>query len=363
MSKPISITILNTAFKIISFFIPVKKRALFLGSPRNSTLMENDQLVYDALTCDKKVIVKTMPHTIKDIIYISFYIMNSQVIVLDDNYRYLAYIPLKEKQKLVQLWHGPGAFKKVALALPNHPIIEEYTHAQYDAYISTSPEISDHIEECFHVKPEVVKALGYPLSDLLINNKGDLEEEFYEKFPQFKDKNVILYLPTYRRYEHMNLLDFDYQIDWKSLNDYLVKTNSVFLVKRHPLQIHENIDFVPKNYENIIDLGDVGHLTLLAGANIFITDYSSAFFDYLMLDRPIIFYCPDTEEYLAKTGIYFNFPDDLPGHYCETCDELINTLENIDMNVNYEEFKKRFMGSCDGHSTEKVVKLIEGYLD
>lgn len=325
--------------------------------------MENGQLVYNKLTCEKKVITKTMPHNLKDILYISFYIMTSKVLVLDDHYRYFVYIPLKKNQKLVQMYHGPGAFKKVALELPGHPPIEKYYHDQYDAYISTSPDISDHIESCFGVSPDVVKPLGYPLSDELINNRKELEDKFYHKFPQWKNINVILYLPTYRRYEHEKLQDFDYQINWKSLNDYLDETNSVFLVKRHPIQIHNNIEFVPKNYDNIIDLGDIGHLTLLAGANVFITDYSSAFFDYLMLDRPIIFYCPDTEEYLSKNGIYFDFPKDLPGHYCETSDELIETLKNIDYDVNYDEFKKRFMGSCDGHSTEKVVKLIEGYLD
>ena len=42
----------NSIYKIFSSILPVKRRILFLGSPRNKTLMENDQLVYDALTCD-----------------------------------------------------------------------------------------------------------------------------------------------------------------------------------------------------------------------------------------------------------------------------------------------------------------------
>ncbi|SDA62597.1 CDP-glycerol glycerophosphotransferase family protein [Methanobrevibacter millerae] len=363
MSKPFSLKIINSIFKIISSILPVKRRVLFLGSPRNATLMENDQLVYDALTCDKKVIIKPMPHTLRDIFHISFFIMTSKVIVLDDNYRYFAYIPLKNNQKLVQLWHGPGAFKKVALALPNHPIIEEYTHAQYDAFIISSPHVSDHFENCFKLSPNRIKPLGYPLSDLLINNKTELKHEFLEKFPELENKNIILYLPTYRRYEHMELLDFDYGIDWEQLNQYLTETHSVFLVKRHPLQIHDKIEFVPKNYERIIDLGDVSYLSLMVGADVFITDYSSAFFDYLLLDKPIIFYCTDSEEYISKTGIYLKFPEDLPGHYCKTFNELLDTLNNLENEVNYKEFKDKYMESCDGHSTEKVVNLIMGYLE
>ena len=363
MDKPFSIKIINSIYKIFSSILPVKRRVLFLGSPRNETLMENDQLVYDALTCDKKVIIKPMPHHLWDIIYISFFIMTSKVIVLDDNYRYFAYIPLKNNQKLVQLWHGPGAFKKVALALPNHHLIEEYTHGQYDAFIISSPYVADHFENCFNLSPETIKPLGYPLSDLLINNQTELKQEFLDNFPELENKNVILYLPTYRRYEHMDLLDFDYEIDWGQLNKYLTETNSVFLVKRHPLQIHNKIEFVPKDYKRIIDLGDVSYLSLMVGADVFITDYSSAFFDYLLLDKPIIFYCTDSEEYLSKNGIYLKFPEDLPGHYCTTFNELLYTLKNLEKEIDYKKFKDKYMKSCDGHSTEKVVNLIMEYLN
>ena len=178
MSKPISIRILNSIFKIISFFLPVKKRVLFLGSPRSETLMENTQLVYDKLNCEKKIIIKTLPHSLFDIAYISFYIMSSKVIVLDDSYRYFAYIPLKNKQKLVQIWHGPGAFKKIGLDVPNHAPWEKYTHEQYDAYISSSSGVSRHFETGFGLKPEIVMPLGYPLTDILLNNQDELQKEF-----------------------------------------------------------------------------------------------------------------------------------------------------------------------------------------
>ena len=97
--------------------------------------------------------------------------------------------------------------------------------------------------------------------------------------------------------------------------------------------------------------------------DILITDFSSVFFDYLLLDKPIIFYCPDAKEYLEKHGVYLKFPEDLPGDYCQNFDELIDTLKNGQKDIDYSEFKKRYMESCDGHSTQRVVELIEGYLD
>lgn len=361
MSKPLSIRLINLAFKIISFFLPVKKRVLFLGSPRSETLMENTQLVYDALDCEKMEIIRLLPHGISDIAYISFYIMTSKVIVLDDSYRYFAYIPLKKSQKLVQIWHGPGAFKKMGVDVPNSPPWDKYTHEQYDALITSSPDVSKYFESGFCLKSNVTYALGYPRTDLLLNNQKKLKKEFYQKFPSMKGKTIILYMPTFRRYGGMDIIDFDYEINWKALNDYLNEKNSVFIVKRHPLQINQNMNFVPTEYDNIIDIENINYFTLLVGADVLITDFSSSFFDYLLLNKPIIFYCPDTEEYLSNHGVYMDFPKDLPGEYCETFDELLHILENIEKKVDYNKFKEFYMGSCDGHSTEKVSKLIMEY--
>ena len=361
MSKPITLKIINAVFKIISFFLPVKKRVLFLGSPRNEKLMKNTQLVYDYINCEKKLIIKLMPHGIFDIIYVSFYIMTSKVIVIDDHYRYFAYIPLKKNQRLVQVWHGPGAFKCIGLDLPNALSRERYSHDQYDAFISTADDVYYCFTSGFGLKKDVIKPLGYPLTDLLINNKEDLEKEFYESFPDLKNKNKLVYLPTYRRYEGIDVLDYDYEINWEKLNEYLEESDSVFIVKKHPLLIFQNIDFVPKDYERIIEVTDIDHYILLAGADLLITDFSSSYFDYLMLNRPIIFYCPDAEEYLSKHGLYIKFPDEVPGEYCETCDDLIEILKTINYNVDYSKYREWYMGACDGHSTEKVAKLIEDF--
>ena len=104
MNKPFSLKLINFAFIIISLFLPVKNRVIFLGSPRNATLMENGQLVYDALNCDKKIIVKQMPHHISDIIFISFFIMTSKVLVIDDHYVYS--IKTKSKVNSNVAWSG-----------------------------------------------------------------------------------------------------------------------------------------------------------------------------------------------------------------------------------------------------------------
>ena len=258
------------------------------------------------------------------------------------------------------MWHGPGAFKKVALDLPNPNPREFYTHRQYDAFITSSPSISQYIESGFNISSDKIKALGYPRSDLLINNQKNLKIEFDKKFPKLIDKKIIVYLPTYRRYGD-EVLDYHYEINWKEFDEFLSKRNYYCLVKRHPLQITNNLTVVPDDCKNIIDVNDFSYFPLIVASDLLITDYSSVFFDYLLLNKPIIFYCPDSEEYLQKNGFYLDFPQDLPGDYCENFSQLLNVIEHPNPDIDYEEFKKRYMESCDGHSTEKVVKLIEDY--
>ena len=156
--------------------------------------------------------------------------MSSKVLVIDDHYRYFMYIPLKENQRLIQMWHGPGAFKKVALDLPDPNPREYFTHRQYDAFITSATSISPYIESGFHISSDKIKPLGYPRSDLLINCQEELVKEFNQNYPDLIDKDIIVYLPTYRRYGE-DVLDYDYEVDWKKFDEFLTKRDIVCLVK------------------------------------------------------------------------------------------------------------------------------------
>ena len=91
-----------------------------------------------------------------------------------------------------------------------------------------------------------------------------------------------------------------------------------------------------------------------------ITDYSSVIFECCLLNMPVIFYCPDYEEY--ERDFYLEFPQDTYGDFAINQDELQEAvLRNLKI-PNLEklaEFRKKTMGACDGHSTERIANLIK----
>ena len=74
------------------------------------------------------------------------------------------------------------------------------------------------------------------------------------------------------------------------------------------------------------------------------------------------FFVYDLEDYIDNRGLYYDFNEITPGSLCKTTEELVDYIKNINKRFDKEQvinFKKKFMGSCDGHSTERIVSFIE----
>lgn len=107
---------------------------------------------------------------------------------------------------------------------------------------------------------------------------------------------------------------------------------------------------------------DIRELYLLA--DLLITDYSSVFFDYAILKRPMIFFVYDIDEYRDKLrGFYFDFEKSAPGPLVKTTDEIINEIKKLDANgyklpESFSVFYKQFCYLESGRSSEKVVNRV-----
>lgn len=364
MDKPVKIKFGNIFFKIISSCLPVKKRVFFIGSLKDK-LWDTSQIIHDNLDCEKKVHLWSLPHTIKDLISLSYYIMTSKVIVVDTPNIYFAYIKLKKQQKLVYVGHGCcGPFKKMGMDRESYNPYEEFCNDQYDTFIVASDCACNYYRTAYNINEEAFAKIGYPCVDSLINDPKEYEKEFYQKYPDLINKKIILYMPTFRLTDDSNdyLCDYDYEIDWDNLDEYLDESGYVFLIKRHPVMLQNDIEIITKDYSNIIEVTDISNYALMVASDLLITDYSAVFHEYLLLDKPIIFYCPDFKKYSKLIGIYGKFPDEFPGTFCQSYGELINSI-NFDEDVDYSYYKERTVKYCDGNSTKNLLKIINDYLE
>ena len=119
----------------------------------------------------------------------------------------------------------------------------------------------------------------------------------------------------------------------------------------------------PDFYYNLSEERDINDLLLVT--DILITDYSSVIFDYVFVDKPIIYFTYDLESYVQNgRGLYFPFEEYVYGEVTKTSDELLEAIKKGSMEEEKRKvFKGKFVGACDGTSTKKTYEWVfEGKL-
>lgn len=212
---------------------------------------------------------------------------------------------------------------------------------------------------------EKILEYGYPANDpLYAPDREERARKIKEKLGIPADKKVIMYAPTWRddNYYEIGQFKFDLDLDVNRLEKEF-GDEYVLLLRLHYLVV-EALDMSKygKFAVNGSAYDDVTDLYLIT--DILITDYSSVFFDFANLKRPVLYYTYDLERYRdVLHGFYLSMEDDLPGPMLLTNDEVVDAIKNIDQiqekyKDRYEEFYNRFCCIDDGHATERVVNKI-----
>ncbi len=279
-------------------------------------------------------------------------------VIICDNFLPVASCKKKKKTKVIQLWHGCGAFKKFGYdAVDDIPKgYKGNVYKNYDLVTVSGQECVPFFESA--MKQEgIVKALGVCHTDRFFDEDyiAKCKERFIRMYPHAEGKKVALWAPTFRGNASAGVLFGEEVIDALSVLD---EFSEYYFVK----SIHPHL----KNKEHrITESGTMGTDQLICCADILITDYSSVFFETLITDIPVVFFAPDYEVYVTERGFYLDY-ETLPGIIAKNKDELITALktENKDK---YKEKKKMFfekyMSACDGKSCERVTEFIAGGCD
>lgn len=297
-------------------------------------------------------------------------ISTSKYILLDDFSYNISAMKPKKNQEIVQLWHGPGAFKKFGYSRLDKKHSNPFnSHNHYTKAIVTSDNIKWCFAEGFGMDEKNISATGFPRMDCFFDDdyKQIIRDEFYVQYPKLKNKKIILFAPTYRgnslkkAYYDFDKLDLD-----KIYNE--LKDEYIFIFKWHP-GIYENIKrgkHTSLNFDKYndfyIDLSNKRDINdLLFITDVLITDYSSIIFDYILVDKPIVYFTYDLEEYEQNRGLYFPFKDYVYGDVVYDSTQLIKSIKQANMmDKKRKKFKEKFVKDCDGNSTEKTCKYIFG---
>ncbi len=371
----IMVLILN---RIYIIFLPlVENRVLFLSDDRE-ILGGNLKSVYDYISDEEyeKVILlkahKKAKRTIKEKLKLVYYLSTSKYILLEDLVQSTSYIKVRKGQELIQLWHGPGAFKRFGHSREQTDL--KRIHKGYKKYtkaITSSEAIRPCYAEAFSIDEEKVQATGFPRTDMFFQEEYIKlkKEELLQKYPFMKNKKIILFAPTYRGTKASSANYGIENLNLEKIYNELKKENYIFIFKWHPF-IYNKIIAKAKNTEKYelykkypefyFDLSkerDINDLLLMA--DILITDYSSLIFDYVFVNKPIIYFAYDLELYENDRGMYFPFKEYVYGSVVKNEEELIKAIKEGKMEEEKRKiFKEKFVGACDGNSTKKTCEWI-----
>ena len=251
---------------------------------------------------------------------------------------------------IINLWHGIPLKKimwddKITNTYYRKNKIEKLFYnifksimPRYNEYlISSSPQVSKIYKNAFRIKEQNIFQFGQPRNDVFFDET--LEDR---DFPDlYKKKTVILFMPTHRK-EGKVKIDSESLFDLEELNNFCSANDIIFLIKKH--YYHKNERDNLERFTNIEDITDKSYDTqmLLKYANILITDYSSCYIDYLLLNRPIVFYNYDYKEYLINDReLYYPYDKVTPGIKVTTFNELYAALKNILLKNKDEFFEER----------------------
>ncbi len=351
---------LNHFWCFICRLMPLRNRVLFFTVRADGKLFDNAKALYDALDCEKIIFAKMLPHSIKIKPKIYYYLLTSRVIVTDDYVRYVRFTKLRKEQKLFQIWHACGAFKKFGLDAETMLTEKEEraSHTQYSAVAVTGESCKKPYAQAFGISEDICLPIGLPRTDMLFTKADELKKSVYEKHPEFVGKKIYLYAPTFRE-KNRERINYNPQIDWDALSKELAD-DEILVIRRHPVM---NYSLINKEYNNIIDLSQDSTLALTAVSDVLITDYSSVIYDACLLGVPTVFYCPDYKEY--DRGFYLKFPDDLPGEMVTDANGLLGAIRRAKENPpadRIEKFRNGQMSACDGHSAERAAALVMSWL-
>ncbi|MBW4803859.1 CDP-glycerol glycerophosphotransferase family protein [Loigolactobacillus coryniformis] len=282
------------------------------------------------------------------------------------NYDFPIWLKPKKNGKYIQTWHGTP-LKHIAsdmkLDIPEKKIWAKESNS-WDYFISNSAHDNWIYKSAFNLDENKIIALGLPRNDIL----SDQEKVKYtcikvkEKLNINNGKMNVLYAPTFRDGEHK----YELNLDLKRLNK-VVGAKYNILLRLHP-NVRESFETDYFNlFSSIIDCShyeDIQELYIVS--DVLITDYSSVFFDYSILGRPIVFYPYDFDKYKnSMRGFYYDYKKFVPGQIVKSENELIETLESLNNLDKYEleserayKFSKIHNANTDISTGEKILAKI-----
>ena len=356
--------------EIIYFFIKLftkQKNKVTMLSRQSDSINLDFRLLRDELkNCEEgenievKILCKKIPKNIWGRIKYCFFVIKnmyhiaeSKVCVVDGYNIPISALKHKKGLEIIQIWHAMGAIKKFGFQVIGRK--EGSTtkiarimkmHANYTCVTCTSQATRKFYAEAFKTDINKIKVLGMPRLDYVLGKNNEIDknvEKLLKQYPKLKNKPIILYVPTFRKKETIDIDKVINEIDEEKYN---------LIVRLHPLDETK----VDKKY--IIDK-EYSTYDLLKVADFVVTDYSAIAFETAALNKPLYFYLYDIRKYSRKRGVNIDLETEMKDCTRTSFDEIMKLINSEE--YNFEElrkFREKYVETFDTDNTKRIANYI-----
>lgn len=281
--------------------------------------------------------------------------------------------------KVVQLWHGVGiksldSIQEHGLFSGLRSLIRKILR-NYDYFVASSKENARRTIDVFSTygaNENNILTTGFPRNDYFFKETFETHQIKKDMSKQLNtdisDKNIILYMPTFR-------LDSDERFSFLSLEEtqrnklqmILEEHNAIIIEKAHDSEAKDKVDSEKLINQSIFPIFNDEHIDvqdILVASDVLVTDYSSVYLDFVLLDRPVIHFTYDYEKYINENkGVYYDFDKISGGDLVFEFDELLKSiclnLENKDFNKeSRRQAKTQMLEFEHGTSSENIAEYF-----
>lgn len=368
--------LINTVFKGISKINPlIKKNDHLILFYTDGDFNDNNKYLYEYLienhfnqkytiicACrDHRKYSSKTPYNVEFISSIKAIYIYMHSVHVFYSFGKLPILPTKE-QVVIQMWHGTQfkGFAENQIKTTNQSLnFYTYVYASSEYFVPI-------VEKEFQVSATNVVVCGHPRTDIFFKEIPTYDFSFYDK--------VIIWLPTFRKSKELGMIEGNEdsiipiikKSELNHLESVLEKFNVKLIIKLHPKQSFDGrfkkyryLDFMTNE---TFDSEGYDLYALLRQADALITDYSSVFYDFLLLNRPIGFTEDDVKEYSNTRGFAVDPEIFRPGKRIRTYLELIEFITDISKNKDDHQAERRKINdiaNCyqDGENCKRTLQF------
>ena len=367
-------------FRALSWVIPKKKGLIVFGSNEGKHFSDNSRALFEYMqnnALGKKTVWFTRNRTIRDDINskypgtavvcpslkASYLYLRAEEAVISFGYQDLCKMPWIPSIKVNQLWHGVP-LKRIGLLRNQNKTEDDYGQTarlflrwcgKVDRFFVASKYEREMHSLAFNIPEDQFKITGNPRNDRLYGFK---QRENH-------DMKTILYAPTFRERgdgpgKHSRTLMHP-KIDEQMMAAFLRKINAKLILRPH--WITHGHEFESPRIETITHSDEPDLFNIFETADILVTDYSSAFIDWLILDRPVVFAPYDLDEYSESSGLLDDYHGLVPPPVCQSPEDIFQALQEAVRSPALHRLKRmelmeKYLGNLGPGASERISKIM-----